>query len=97
MGQDAIWLHDRRGDRSLSSKGTVINRMGQPRSRRSRPTADTCTICVSRLDLYGSCGAPTSNRAGMDRCYQASRLCPMCPLCLINVVNQASRWRGTSS
>jgi len=28
MGQDAIWLHDRRGDRSLSSEGTVINRMG---------------------------------------------------------------------
>ena len=46
---------------------------GQPGSRRSRPTADTCTICVSRLDLYGSCGAPTSNRAGMNRCYQASR------------------------
>jgi Tol biopolymer transport system component len=27
-GQDAIWLHDRRGDGPLSSEGTVINRMG---------------------------------------------------------------------
>ena len=26
--QDAIWLHDRAGDRPLSSEGTVINRMG---------------------------------------------------------------------
>ena len=27
-GQDAIWIHDRRGDRALSSEGTVINRIG---------------------------------------------------------------------
>jgi DNA-binding winged helix-turn-helix (wHTH) protein/Tol biopolymer transport system component len=26
--QDAIWIHDRRGDRQLSSEGTVINRIG---------------------------------------------------------------------